>query len=152
VSDDARSPLRRFRGVIPSALSRRPYNPQALALTLGTRLGVYEIIAQIGEGGMGQVFRARDTKLDRDVAIKILPASELFPVWTPDGGRLLFASSRTGGGIYWQRANMTGAVEQLTTAPSVQVPHSFSPDGSQLVLTQVSSKTKGPSPAADGGH
>jgi serine/threonine protein kinase len=47
-----------------------------LALTLGTRLGVYEIIAPIGEGGMGQVFHARDTKLDRDVAIKIL--SEAF--------------------------------------------------------------------------
>ena len=44
-----------------------------MALTLGTRLGVYEIIAPIGEGGMGQVFRARDTTLDRDVAIKILP-------------------------------------------------------------------------------
>ena len=44
-----------------------------MALALGTRLGVYEITAAIGEGGMGQVFRARDTKLDRDVAIKILP-------------------------------------------------------------------------------
>ena len=44
-----------------------------LALTAGTRLGVYEVVASIGEGGMGQVFRARDTKLDRDVAIKILP-------------------------------------------------------------------------------
>ena len=44
-----------------------------MALTLGTRLGVYEITAAIGEGGMGQVFRARDTRLDRDVAIKILP-------------------------------------------------------------------------------
>jgi len=44
-----------------------------LALTPGSRLGVYEVTAQIGEGGMGQVFRARDTKLDPDVAIKILP-------------------------------------------------------------------------------
>ncbi len=44
-----------------------------MALTPGTRLGVYEVTASIGEGGMGQVFRARDTKLDRDVAIKILP-------------------------------------------------------------------------------
>ena len=44
-----------------------------LALTPGIRLGVYEVIASIGEGGMGQVCRARDTKLDRDVAIKALP-------------------------------------------------------------------------------
>src|SRR5215204_4942861 len=44
-----------------------------LALTPGTRLGVYQVSSQIGEGGMGQVFRARDTKLDRDVAIKVLP-------------------------------------------------------------------------------
>ena len=45
----------------------------ALTLTPGARLGVYEITVPIGEGGMGQVFRARDTRLDRDVAIKILP-------------------------------------------------------------------------------
>ena len=44
-----------------------------MALIPGTRLGVYEIAAQIGEGGMGQVYRARDTKLDRGVGIKILP-------------------------------------------------------------------------------
>ncbi len=44
-----------------------------MALTPGTRLGVYEVTAQIGEGGMGQVFQATDTKLKRQVAIKILP-------------------------------------------------------------------------------
>jgi len=44
-----------------------------LVPTPGTRLGIYDIIAPIGEGGMGQVFRARDSKLDRDVAIKVLP-------------------------------------------------------------------------------
>jgi serine/threonine-protein kinase len=42
-------------------------------VTPGTRLGPYEIIVQVGAGGMGEVYRARDTKLDRDVAIKILP-------------------------------------------------------------------------------
>ena len=44
-----------------------------LALTPGTRLGPYEVVSALGAGGMGEVYRARDTKLDRDVAIKILP-------------------------------------------------------------------------------
>jgi Protein kinase domain len=46
-----------------------------VTLTPGSRLGVYEVTAQIVEGGMGQVFRATDTKLKRQVAIKILPPS-----------------------------------------------------------------------------
>ncbi|HEV2114207.1 MAG TPA: hypothetical protein VGR50_08650 [Terriglobales bacterium] len=41
----------------------------------GTRLGPYEIFAPIGAGGMGEVYRARDTRLGRDVAIKVLPAA-----------------------------------------------------------------------------
>ncbi len=46
-----------------------------MALAPGVRLGPYEIAAQIGVGGMGEVYRATDTKLDRDVAIKVLPES-----------------------------------------------------------------------------
>src|SRR5215467_12558279 len=44
-----------------------------MALTIGTQLGSHEITALLGKGGMGEVYRARDTKLKRDVAIKILP-------------------------------------------------------------------------------
>src|SRR5262245_52737763 len=55
-----------------------------MALSPGTRLGSYEIVDAIGAGGMGEVYRARDTKLGRDVAIKVLPAS-----LTNDPDRLL---------------------------------------------------------------
>ena len=44
-----------------------------MALEVGSRLGHYDVTALIGEGGMGEVYRARDTKLDRDVALKVLP-------------------------------------------------------------------------------
>ncbi len=45
-----------------------------MPITSGTKLGPYEIVAPIGAGGMGEVYRARDTRLSRDVAIKVLPA------------------------------------------------------------------------------
>ena len=45
-----------------------------MALTAGSRIGPYEIQSALGAGGMGEVYRARDTRLDRIVAIKVLPA------------------------------------------------------------------------------
>ena len=43
--------------------------------TSGTCLGPYEVVSPLGAGGMGEVYRARDTRLARDVAVKVLPAS-----------------------------------------------------------------------------
>src|SRR5205085_1177852 len=62
----------RFAGVIAT-----------MPLASGTRLGPYEIGAKLGEGGMGEVYRARDSKLKRDVAIKVLPEA-----FARDAGRL----------------------------------------------------------------
>ena len=53
-----------------------------MALTTGSRLGPYEVLAPIGAGGMGEVYRARDTRLNRDVALKVLP-----DVFSGDGDR-----------------------------------------------------------------
>jgi serine/threonine protein kinase len=46
-----------------------------MALSPGDKLGPYEILALVGKGGKGEVYRAKDTKLKRDVAIKVLPAA-----------------------------------------------------------------------------
>ena len=53
-----------------------PYNPHhSVALAPGSRLGPYEIVSALGAGGMGEVYRARDPRLGRNVAIKVLPTA-----------------------------------------------------------------------------
>ena len=71
----------RGRSVIRAIVRRSPVDDEnrftllpPMTLEPGGRLGVYEIVAPIGAGGMGEVYRARDTRLDRSVAIKVLPA------------------------------------------------------------------------------
>jgi len=73
----------RFDSNFPSPAPIVDYNPTSMSLPSGTKLGPYEIHSLIGAGGMGEVYRASDTRLQRDVAIKILPSS-----LAPDQDRL----------------------------------------------------------------
>src|SRR5262249_36107499 len=58
---------------VPTPPASTLYFSHPMPLTPGTRLGPYEILSSLGAGGMGEVYSARDTRLDRTVAIKILP-------------------------------------------------------------------------------
>src|SRR5229473_2969439 len=68
---DAPRPVPASQCPVWCAYNRRTF----LALTANTRLGPYEVLAPIGTGGMAEVYGARDTRLNRDVALKILPAA-----------------------------------------------------------------------------
>jgi len=70
----AQPPLSNARTDHQSRRSRETFIiPTFMAITTGSRLGPYEMISLIGAGGMGEVYKARDTRLDRSVAIKVLP-------------------------------------------------------------------------------
>lgn len=66
--------IRRLSWLMARAVESMSYNPQNMALPTGSRLGDFEIRESIGTGGMGEVYRAMDTRLDRQVAIKVLNA------------------------------------------------------------------------------
>ena len=64
--------MRFSQTILCSLLGQRSQPEQLMALAVGSRLGHYDVAALIGEGGMGQVYQATDTKLNRQVALKIL--------------------------------------------------------------------------------
>src|SRR4051794_11092100 len=92
-----------------------------MSLSAGTRLGAYEVTAKLGEGGMGLVYRARDTRLNRDVAIKVLAAA-----FTDDRDRL---------------ARFTREAQLLATLnhPNIAHVHGLedTPSGQALVMEMV---------------
>jgi len=106
-----------------------------MSLTSGTRLGPYEIISAIGAGGMGEVYRARDTKLDRDVAVKILP--EIFAL-DPD-----------------RRARFEREAKTLAALNHPNIAQIYGIEGQALVMEFVegddlsASIARGPIPMAD---
>jgi len=66
------------------------------------------------------------------------PGEDTYPVWTPDGRRVAFASERDGtANLYWKAADGTGAVERLTESENRQYPYAFTPDTKQLVFLEV---------------
>jgi serine/threonine protein kinase len=114
-----------------------------MALTVGAKLGSHEITALLGKGGMGEVYRARDTKLKREVAIKILPDE-----FSHDPARvsrfqreaevLASLNHPNIAAIYdLQEANGSGAAQRLTKIEPPGGPQSemWSPTGNMLLFS-----------------
>ncbi|MBL8208013.1 MAG: serine/threonine protein kinase, partial [Blastocatellia bacterium] len=86
----------------------------------GLKLGAYQIIAQLGKGGMGEVWRAQDTRLDREVAVKVLPAE-----FAQDVDRLR---------RFEQEARATSALNH----PNILTVHDFSThDGAPFIVAEL---------------
>jgi Tol biopolymer transport system component len=96
-----------------------------MALSAGARFGPYEVLLKLGEGGMGEVYRARDIRLKRDVAIKVLP----------EGVTTAIAN------LYWQRSDGSGDAQRLTESTATQIAGSSHPNGKLLAFAEQNSKT-----------
>src|SRR3954447_4259744 len=102
-----------------------------MSLAPGTRLVCYEILALLGEGGMGEVYRARDTRLKRDVAIKVVPT-----LFAADPERLKRFEREAQTLAALNHPNI-GQIYGIVDVPTVA--HGFSParDGAFLVMEFV---------------
>ena len=70
------------------------------------------------------------------------PGPDAYPVWTPDGGRLIFASARRGAqNLFWQAADGTSSVERLTETSLAQAPYAVTPDGTRVLLREGGTTT-----------
>ncbi len=100
----------------------------------GSRLAV-----TVSESGGGDVWIY---DLEREIPTRLTfdPAQDHMPVWTPDGQRVVFDSTRDGAphNLFWKAADGTGPVQRLTTSPNTQGARSFSPDGKSLVHRETS--------------
>jgi serine/threonine-protein kinase len=122
-----------------------------LGLSSGIRIGAYEIATRIGAGGMGEVYRARDTKLNRDVAIKILP--DLFAHDADRVARFTREAQTLAALNHPNIAQVYGVGEEALPNPESPIPN---PGGvSYLVMELVEGEdlsqviARGPIPAAD---
>jgi serine/threonine protein kinase len=88
-----------------------------VTLVPGTRLGPYEVVSALGAGGMGEVYRARDTKLGRDVALKILPAA-----FTTDAERLVRFRREESGAFKKGLQEELTVLERLAVRPVGSLP------------------------------
>ena len=96
-----------------------------MTLAAGTRLGAYEVLSAIGAGGMGEVYRARDSRLDRQVAVKVLPAEV-----SGDAGRM-------------RRFEKEARAASALNHPNIVTVHEIGRDGSTdfLVMELVAGRT-----------
>ena len=88
-----------------------------MGLTTGSRVGPYEILSPIGAGGMGEVYRARDRKLNRDVALKVIPDSfALDPT-----GQYMVIQLNESDSVRLVRVPLNGGPEQMLNFPGVRL-------------------------------